>query len=190
MPSSIPFESFLHERSCGIPLKEVDSTATMTWFLEGDLKPTIQARTILDQLFAQPEEIGSYRESSEKSLLPLKPGLEIRGFLKEDFCWQYADEQPSVERLQRILFSRRLRLINPLEMMQVLWSQPWAHRLFHGKPHFFFMVAMQEMEGMDEALIFRFRSGEPIRPLAFDVSWDDFCCMRELQPQTILYTKM
>lgn len=190
MPGSIPFESFLHERSCGIPLKEVDSTATMTWFLEGGLRPTDQARlTTLNPLFTVQNE-ANYRESSEPSLAKLRLGLEVRAFLKEAFCWQYPDEKPTVERLQRILSSHGLRLLRPFEVMHVLWSRPWEQKLFQGAPHFHSLVGLQEKPVMDEALIFRFRSAEPIQPLGFDVSWDDFCCMKDVQPQTILYTKM
>ena len=190
MPGSIPFEAFLHERRCRITLKEADSTTTLRWFLEGGLCPTEQAMVkIVEALFTVSPEV-EYRESAEMGLTALAPGVEIYGFVKEDYCWQYPDEKPSVERLQQVLRVRRLRLLSPLEMMHVLWSRPWEQNLFRGQSHFFSLVAMQEMDVMDEALIFCFRSAQPIQPLAFDVSWDDFCCMRMIQPQTILYTKM
>lgn len=189
MPGSIPFESFLAERSCSISLRGVDSAATMTWFLEGGLRPTDQARLmVLNPLFTEQHE-ANYREMPELSLVPLLVNLEVRAFLREVFCWHYQDEKPTVERLQRILRGRGLRLLRPLEMLHVLWSRPWEQGLFGGAPHFNSLVALQEVQGMDEALIFRFRGDEPIRPLAFDVHWDDFCCMRDVQPQTILYTK-
>ena len=80
MPGSIPFESFLAERSCSISLREVDSAATMTWFLEGGLRPTDQARLmVLNPLFTEQCEV-NYRDMSEPSLPKLRIGLEVRAF--------------------------------------------------------------------------------------------------------------
>lgn len=191
MPGSVPFESFLHEQSCRISLKEADAGANLKWFLEEGLCPTEQAKLrMLNGLFTVMPDVEYRQPSSHKSLLKLGPKVEIRGFLKEAYCWQYPDEYPSIERLRQILRVRRLRLLTPFEMMHVLWSRPWEQQLFRGAPHFVSLVALEEKPAMDEALIFRFRSSQPISPLAFDVHWSDLCCVRGMQPQTILYTKM
>lgn len=188
MPSSIPFEAFLHEHTRQISLKEADRSTTMTWFVEGGLRPTDQARgKLLDPLFTVTQDT-EYRELPEKSLTRLDPHLKVRGFLREVFRWQYPDEGPTVERLQRVLRSHGQRFLSPLEMMHVLWSRPWEQNLFGGMSHFSFFVAMQECSAMDEALIFRYRRVSQALPLGFDVTWDDFCCMKDFEPQTILYT--
>lgn len=190
MPGSISFEEFLLTQARNIPLAAMPTLLpSLDDFEQHGLRLTEGARRFLGPCFQFTDDLDAdaFREAAKERLLPMLAGFQVRGFTRTGFRWQYPDERPTLPRLQRILRTRGKRLLQPKELLHVLWLRPWQHPLFAHQAEQLSCVAVLEGEARDRVLLFHpLDAGRALLP--YRVEMEHACCVEGFEPGVILFT--